>query len=117
MSASPRPITASPRSSVYDRTASPVSPSSTRRGPPAIRPAPKIAVPPPLCCSPAPVATDTRLPTSVPQWPQNGRPGVAGLPHRGQLATPGAPPTRVGGTGLNEDTGGLEATAEACEAG
>src|SRR5579884_1155245 len=64
MSASPRPITASPRSSVYDCVASPDSPSSDSRGPAAMRLAPNTAVP---GFAPDAICTDTRLPTSVPQ--------------------------------------------------
>jgi hypothetical protein len=52
---------------------------------------------------PAPVAswlelisTDTRRPTSVPQWPQKGRPAVVGLAQRGHVIMPSE--TRVGGT-------------------
>src|SRR5689334_20892390 len=119
MSASPRPTTASPRSSVYVWTTSPESPISESFGPDAKRPAPRTCVP--LLT----ISTDTRWPTRLPQrpqkrstpfvyvaphcpqlaasviiemrppqWPQNGNPAVTILPQRGQFASD----TRVCGT-------------------
>src|SRR5205823_1340649 len=128
MSASPRPITASPRSSVYVSIASPVSPRSESLGPAVSRSGAKACVPPKLL-----ISTDTRCPTRlpqraqnrstprvyaapqelhapgsavavvrVPQCPQKGSPGVTALPQRMQFVT--ASDTRVGGTtGLNGD--------------